>query len=187
MMLPENYQAALYFDQNAVAGGTLYSLVSGHFIHSDINHWLWNCLAMLILGTIIEITSKRLLLCSLVSGIIAVDILLLSPLNQLNYYCGLSGVLNTLLMVALWIVWQQQRSKWVGISALLCIGKIIIEMNTQQSLLVHISWPPYPAAHMAGAISGAMLIFLTLLVTYNTASRGSKLNDKTFNRFSRLT
>lgn len=201
MMLPTSYQAGFYFDRSAVENGGFSSLLSSHFLHSDLNHWLWNCLAMLVLGAVIELRSKRLLVCSVIAGIVAVDILLLSPLSTLNYYCGLSGVLNSLLVVALWIVWQRTRSLWVAVSALLCIGKIIIEINTQQSLLTTISWPPYPAAHMAGALAGVLLIAVHIITThiatrclsshgkffYNRASRGNTLNEKTFKRFIRPT
>lgn len=103
--------------------------------------------------------SRRILLVSLFAGIISVDILLLSALSSLDYYCGLSGVLNTLLVVALWIAWQEYQSKWVIISALLCTAKTLLEINFNHSLLVHIQWPPYPEAHLTGALAGGFTLF----------------------------
>lgn len=187
MLLPESLQAALYYDHQAVMSGTYYSLLTGHFMHSDFNHWLWNCLAMLTLGTVIELTSKRLLAGCLLAGIAGVDILLLSAFSPLDYYCGLSGVLNSLLVVALWQIWQQTRSQWVIASVLLCIGKIFIETNSQQSLITHISWPPYPAAHGAGATAGLLVVLWLFFKTYNTASSGNILSEKTFSRFNKPT
>lgn len=158
MLLPESWQSVFYFDRAAVGTGSVYKLISGHFIHSDINHWFWNGVALLILGAVIELRSKRLLLTTLLAGIVTVDVLLLSTLSSLDYYCGLSGVLNTLLAIVLWIVWQEYRSNWVIISALLCSGKIVLEIFLNHSLIIHIQWPPYPEAHLAGALAGGALL-----------------------------
>jgi rhomboid family GlyGly-CTERM serine protease len=178
MLLPDSVQSLFYFDRHAVAAGSYYQLVSGHFIHGDINHWLWNSLALLVLGTIIEVKSKRLLLVTLLIGIASVDALLLSSLSTINYYCGLSGILNTLLVTVFWIAWQEYQSKWVIVSALLCAGKIALEMSLNNSLLTHIQWPPYPAAHLAGALAGGLLIVLFIL--------GSALISNAQNKSSRF-
>jgi rhomboid family GlyGly-CTERM serine protease len=168
MLLPDSVQSVFYFDRQAVAAGSYYQLVSGHFIHGDINHWLWNSLALLVLGAIIEVKSKRLLLVTLLIGIASVDALLLSPLSSINYYCGLSGILNTLLVTVFWIAWREYQLKWIIVSALLCAGKIALEMSLNNSLLTHIQWPPYPAAHLAGALAGGLLIVLFRLLKTST-------------------
>lgn len=184
MLLPASIKSIFYFDRGMVEGGSLYSLLSGHFVHSDMAHWFWNSLAMLVLGVIIEIKSRRLFFVSIMLGIISVDILLLSPLSDINYYCGLSGVINTLLFVWLWLVWREGQSVWVVVASLLCMSKIIIEVLMSDSLLTTISWPAYPEAHLAGAIAG---ISIVLIQAYRTGSMGSKLREKTFTLFNRLT
>lgn len=166
MLLPDSWQSLFYFDRNAVEAGELYRLISGHFIHGDIHHWIWNSVALLVLGAIIEVKSKRLLLVTLLVGIVSVDVLLLSPLSTINYYCGLSGILNTLLVTVFWIAWREYQSKWIIISALLCAAKIALEVSVNDSLLTHIQWPPYPAAHLAGALAGGLLVIVCTAI-YN--------------------
>ena len=104
------------------------------------------------LGVFLERRSRRLLVLSLFAGMISVDLLLLSPLSGLERYCGLSGVLNTLLGVALFCYWRDTRSYWVVFAGLLCVGKVFAEILLQTALLTDISWPPYPPAHLAGLI-----------------------------------
>lgn len=158
MLLPIEWQSALYFNRAAVTSGAVDSLISGHFVHVDMSHWFWNCLALLVLGAFIELRSRGLLLASLLLGLIAVDLLLLSPFSDIVFYCGLSGLLNSLLVVTLWLFWQQTRSRWVLVSAVLCLGKIGFELLLGESLLTRIAWPPYPPAHLAGAIGGVLCV-----------------------------
>lgn len=163
MLLAMDWQASLYFDRTAVESGNALSLLSAHFIHSDINHWFWNAIALFVLSVIIELKSRGLLLGALCMGIAAVDLLLLSNFSTLQYYCGLSGVLNTLLVASLWLVWEEYRSKWILLTGILCAGKIALEVSVNDSLLTQIQWPPYPAAHLAGALGGLVLIFIILI------------------------
>lgn len=158
MLLPTQWQSMFYYDLHAIIDGQYLRLVSGHFMHSDFSHWLWNCLALLVLGTVLESRSKTLLLSVIVVAVAAVNALLLSPLSTINYYCGLSGILNTLLVAALWIAWQQTHSRWVTLTALLCLLKLVIELQSGASLLTRMTWPPYPPAHLAGAIGGFLWV-----------------------------
>ena len=159
MLLPADWHHFIYFNWNAITQGDFWSLVSGHFIHADVSHWFWNCLAALIVGAFIEFRSRRLLLASLGAGLLSVNMLLVSPFSDVSVYCGLSGVLNSLLIVALWLFWRETQSRWVIITGILCTGKILIEILAQQSLLTQITWPPYAPAHLAGAIGGAVTVW----------------------------
>jgi rhomboid family GlyGly-CTERM serine protease len=126
-------KSLFYFSARDIVAGEIWRVVTGHFMHADMEHLLWNCLGLAVLGTLIEIRSRRLLWAALVAGMVCVSILLLSPFSQLEYYCGLSGVLNALLLVALWQEWR--------------------------SLLTHISWPPYAWSHVAGLFGGSITIW----------------------------
>ncbi len=160
MLLPQSMQAGLYFDADALVTGELWRLISGHLIHADFSHWAWNTLALIVLGSFLEVRSRRLFAYSLLSGVVAVDLLLLSPLAGIDQYCGLSGVLNALLGVVLFCYWLDTRSWLVVFSALLCLGKILLEMVFDTSLLTNISWPPLPAAHLAGVVGACALLVI---------------------------
>jgi rhomboid family GlyGly-CTERM serine protease len=151
----------LYFSATDITRGETWRLISGHFIHADTQHLLWNCLGLAVLGTVIEQYSRNLLWAALGVGIVCVSTLLLTPFSQLQYYCGLSGVLNTLLLVALWLEWKRTRSWLVQAIGLGSIVKVLIEVSQDTSILTHISWPPYAWSHVAGLLGGLILIWLT--------------------------
>lgn len=154
-------QAALYFGTSEIVNGQAWRLLTGHLVHVDMNHLLWNALGLLVLGVLIERHSRRLLALALVAGIVAVNLLLL--VSGLDYYCGLSGVLNTLLVMALWLEWRSTRSWWVVAIALACIVKVMVEISLGDSVISKISWPPYAWSHLAGMAGGA----ITYLVVRN--------------------
>lgn len=157
-LLPE--KTSWYFSAGAIAKGETWRIISGHLMHADAQHLFWNCLGLAVLGTLIEWHSRTALWVSLGVGAVAVSALLMSPLSELEYYCGLSGVLNTLLLTALWLEWSRTRS-WV-IIAIACgsILKVAIEVASGESVVTHISWPPYAWSHVAGLAGGVLLILL---------------------------
>lgn len=156
-------QSLLYFEPGKIIDGELWRMVSGHFTHSDANHLFWNCLGLVVLGGIIERRSRRLLLCSVATGLVSVSLLLLSPLSTLDIYCGLSGVLNSLLIVALWSEWRSERQRIYPAVGLLAFSKILLELSLGQSLFADLSWPPYPLAHLVGFAGGLLLISRRLI------------------------
>jgi len=147
-----------YFAGENIARGENWRLVTGHLVHADVQHLGWNCLGLLVLGSLIEQYSRSAWWAALCSGIMSVDILLLSPFSQLDYYCGLSGVLNTLLLVTLWYEWRRTHSRLVIAITLGALAKTLIEVSSGESLLTHIDWPPYAWSHVAGLVGGALVI-----------------------------
>jgi len=143
-----------YFSAADIFRGEFWRLVSGHFMHADLQHLLWNCLGFAVLGTLLENRSRRVLWAALGTGIVFVSALLLTPFSQLDYYCGLSGVLNTLLMVALWLEWKSTGSWLIIVLTLGIIVKTLIEVSQGISVLTHISWPSYAWSHVAGLAGG---------------------------------
>lgn len=158
-LLPQATQGLLVFDTAELARGNPLGLVTGHWIHADGEHLLWNAGALLVLGGMIEQHSRRLLLGGLAAGTIAVDALLLAPWVELQRYCGLSGVLNTLLVILLVGLWQRQRSPLLPLVGVLSLAKIALEMSSGNALFSHTAWPPFAAAHLAGVL-GAGLVLL---------------------------
>jgi len=152
MLVPQAVQQSLYLDLTLLNQGHWWVLISGHWLHADMHHLAWNVIALMILAALIERRSRRLLLLSTLAGMICVDLLLLSPFTAIQRYCGLSGLLNTLLGVALYLYWKETRSMLIVLTAVLCVGKIGLEMYSGQSLFTDTSWPPFAASHLAGAL-----------------------------------
>lgn len=148
----------LYFGRAEIIDGQTWRVLTGHLAHADWNHLLWNALGLGVLGAIIEQRSRLLLAGSLVIGIATVNQLLLSPFAALDYYCGLSGALNTLLVVALWLEWQASRSWRVLVITVACVLKVVVELKTGNALISQTSWPPYAESHVAGMVGGLAVI-----------------------------
>ncbi len=149
----------LYFSAADIAQGETWRIVTGHLVHADREHLLWNCLGLAVLGMLIEHRSRFMLWTALGAGIASVSALLLTPFSQLEYYCGLSGVLNTLLLTALWLEWQRSRSWLIIVITCGSIAKAVIEVSLGASIVTHISWPPYAWSHVAGLMGGLIIIF----------------------------
>jgi hypothetical protein len=87
-----------------------------------------------------------------------VDLLLISPLSDIQRYCGLSGLLNTLMGVALYLCWRETRSLLAPLLGLACLAKIALETYTGHSLVTDITWPPFAPAHLAGMAGAALVL-----------------------------
>jgi rhomboid family GlyGly-CTERM serine protease len=160
MLLPTAAHDALYFNYDQLYSGSWLGLITGHWIHADFQHLIWNISALAILGTVIERRSTTLLLWSILVGMVSVDLLLLSPFSELQRYCGLSGLLNTLLGVTLYLFWRETRSTLVLLTAALSMAKIALEIHSGQSIFTDIAWPPFAIAHLAGITGAPIAVIL---------------------------
>ena len=158
MLLPAAHEL-LYFDSRHLQQGMPIGLVTAHWIHVDFDHLLWNVGALLLLAALIEQHSRSLLVLSLAAGMVCVDLLLLSPWSVLQRYCGLSGVLNTLLGTLLYLYWRDTRSPVVMVIAFLAVIKIALEVRSGQALFTNTSWPPFAMAHLAGMLGTPLAIW----------------------------
>ena len=143
-------------------------MLTAHFVHSDLEHLVWNLVAFLVLGTVIEQHSKRDLLYGLVVGVVAVNVYL-SSVYQLTAYAGLSGALNTLLVVALFKLCQipsyRAAAMWTMALSML---KIVVELYSGHSVFSSIAWQAVPQAHLVGWIAGAVFVSIQAMNRFNT-------------------
>ena len=151
------------FDRMQIESGSYWSLLSGHFVHSDGQHLGWNVLALMLLGTLIERHSVTLLWLSLLLGIVMVDIVIYWAVPGLTLYCGLSGVLNTLWIVALGIVWRDTGSWTAPFLGLAGVCKLVIEMNSRTAIFTDTTWPLLVESHLAGQIAGLLMLSILIL------------------------
>jgi membrane associated rhomboid family serine protease len=161
MSLPSAVHDLLYFDQEHLRQGMPLGLLTAHWLHADAEHLVWNLSALSVLAPVIEMYSRALLCWSLAVGTLCVDLLLVSPLCDLQRYCGLSGILNTLLGVALYVYWLQTRSRLVVVVAILGLVKIVLEIASGQAVFTDTHWPPFAMAHLAGIFAAPLAIWCT--------------------------
>lgn len=155
-------RSVLYFSITDIQHGQFWRLITGHFVHADLQHLAWNGLGLALLGAMIEQHSRLSWWAALLAGICSVNVLLLSSFASLDYYCGLSGVLNTFLLMVLWLEWRLTRAWLVIVVAIACLLKVIVEIYLGESVVTHISWPPYAWSHAAGLSGGLVLVWLQM-------------------------
>lgn len=123
-------------------------------MHKGTEHFVVNFIALILLaigldrlmpGHLVKIIS----LSSIGLGII----LLLLP--KVTYYCGLSGLLNTLLVVILMRLWRTSSSKiFINLLVLGYTSKLLYEMLGGHSVIGGLHWETLPEAHVTGAVLG---------------------------------
>jgi len=152
---------SLIFDRAAVADGQIWRLITAHFIHSDTNHLLWNLLGLFILGGLFERRLNKLFPTAILLGVISVGIYLLYA-SGLDFYCGMSGILNTLLAAGLLQLILQNEHRLLAVLTLLAaIAKITVELTIGNALFTSTVWQAVPLAHMFGFVGGLCIyIFL---------------------------
>ncbi len=154
--------AALIYDRTAIAQGAIWRLLTGHFIHCDLSHLLWNLLPLALIGGLLEqrIGWRRFADVTIVSCL-GVSGWLWFGRNELLLYCGLSGMLNGLLVVLLVRIWQENRHPMLPLIGLVAVLKIIVETTTQEAIFTHLSWAGFPEAHGAGLVTGILFLVIT--------------------------
>jgi rhomboid family GlyGly-CTERM serine protease len=147
---------AWVYDRIAIGQGEWWRLISGHWVHSDLEHAAWDIGALLMLGLLFEARLKPALFLVLFMGSLGVDLWLWYLLPSLHYYCGLSGILNSLLALGLVQWWRQDRHPLIGLTGLGAVAKIVWETVTGGALLTSTAWPSVPEVHGVGFICGLL-------------------------------
>ncbi len=93
----------------------------------------------------------------------------------LEYYCGLSGILNSLLAVGLAQVWRATHHPLVWFTGLCAATKVVIEINSGRSLLTDTTWASVPEAHAIGLVSGLAAIGIHWAALQSPARRSTGL------------
>ena len=145
---------AWVFDRQAIAEGEWWRLLTGHWVHSDASHAGWDISMMLLFGVLFEARLQWRLPLVLLLASLAVDAWLWWGVPDLRFYCGLSGILNGLLIVGLLEWWREMRHPLMLLTAAAAALKIAIEIHSGQALLTQTAWPSVPTAHAAGFLCG---------------------------------
>lgn len=153
----------LIYDRAAIINGEIWRLLTGNLVHFSTAHLLYNLIAWLIAGTIIELQGYRLfpLLWLLSSLLIGIVLFTLKP--ELNLYAGLSGVVSAAVAyLCLHGITEKGVWRWLCAATLAgLIAKTIIELGTGSSVMILMSeesFVPVPLSHLAGIIT-ALLLF----------------------------
>lgn len=162
----------LVVDRQAILAGEVWRLVTGHWVHSDIEHFTLNLIAFVLLGYLVECyLGFRMLYAALTMGTLFVDICVLLFMPGLDLYCGLSGVLNTLLFVFVVYGCVSTNRIIYRLVFIAASGKIVLELFQNSALLTSTYWPSVPQAHLAGALAAMVVISMSLAIDRMAESR----------------
>lgn len=147
----------LVFDKKAVLHGEIWRFFTGHFVHFGLEHFFWDFLAFIILSLIVEWDNVRKLAESFLVCCVFVSAWLMSGGGGIDTYCGLSGILSGLLVVAAVTQYQRTANKvFLGVLFLMA-GKIMFEFFTGSTLFVS-SVQGVPGAHAMGFAAGGVYL-----------------------------
>jgi len=167
----------LVYHREAIAQGDLWSMISGHWVHSDRQHAVWNIAALLILGSLFERTLKHRLFSDLLLASLILSLWIGVFMPELQAYCGLSGILNTLLVSGCLTLWQQFRSPTLLLIPVLAFFKSLFELYHHQAIFTQTAWPSVPEAHLIGMAIGVLLFY-----TRTSLNSGNKNNSAIVSR-----
>ncbi len=148
---------AWVYDRIAIGQGEWWRLISGHWVHSDLEHAVWDIGALLILGLLFESRLKGAFFSVLLLGTLGIDLWLWMAVPSLTYYCGLSGILNGLLALGLVRLWRDIHHPLIWITGLGAIIKIAWETSFGGALLTSTAWPSLPEVHGVGFLCGLLM------------------------------
>lgn len=168
---------AWVYDRVAIGQGEWWRLFTGHWVHSDLEHAVWDIGALMVLGLLFEFRLRWRLFSVLALGTLGVDFWLWCFRPALQFYCGLSGILNGLLALGLLKLWQETRHPLVCLTGLGAVLKIFWEVASGAALLTSTLWPSVPEVHAAGFISGLVVAMVAEAGAYRRRLDRHPLNS----------
>lgn len=157
---------ALLYQRDALAGGQLWRLWSGHWVHFSPSHLAWNLAVVLLVGVRLEKFRPGLLLRAtlLVAPVLSLALFFLDP--ALHTYGGLSGLATSLCVLLALQLYSTRVDRFLGVVILVLVGaKVLHDTMVPLSLFAHFTSTaiqPSALAHTVGA---------ALAVIYHGATR----------------
>ncbi len=78
----------------------------------------------------------------------------------MSRYCGLSGLLNSLLATGIYVLWRERRDPVVLLVAAGAVAKITFEGLSGQAVFTYVAWPSVPIVHGVGFATGLIMAVL---------------------------
>lgn len=159
-LLPEA-GAVLEYDRAAIFAGDWWRIATGHMVHRSVGHLGWDVFAFALLGGLCALRMPRGTWLALGVATVAIPLVLLAWVPELDTYRGLSGLDSTLyVLAALLLVDEGRRSgHWRELLApsaalVLFVAKVSYETATGSAWFAPPAAPGevvVPLAHLIGA------------------------------------
>jgi membrane associated rhomboid family serine protease len=161
---PAEWRAPLVLERQAVLGGELWRILTGHLWHGEAALAMWDLGALALLGGWVERRSRAELLAALGLGALlsGVAVLLLRP--DLASYQGSSALASALLVTECLRLWAHGSDPFVRVAAalglLVLAAKVVLEsvgLWTSPALGGPGGLESVAVAHLAGALAGGLV------------------------------
>ena len=158
----EPVQAWVVWDNNAIADGQWWRILTGNFSHTNYPHLVMNLAGLWIISYLFQPSKKQLVVALLVISLVTGLALLLS---SIQVYVGLSGTLHGLFgLFALREALNGRKSSWLlvlGLVAKVAWEQLIGPSSTTGEL---INARVAIEAHLAGALTGGSMAIISFLM-----------------------
>lgn len=141
-------------DRTASHVAQVWRQFSGHLVHSDSGHLAWNLLGLVILGMAFEPLLRWRFSAVLAAAALVINAWFYLGNETLTRYCGLSGVLNGVLVMGL-LEWHRRSGDILPLLVLLgATAKLCFELFSGLSVFTETAWQAVPQAHLMGMLAG---------------------------------
>ena len=160
----------LRFERGPIGDGEVWRLITGHFVHLGLTHFLLNSAGLVLVWILVGRGFAFLEWLAIIAGsIAAIDIGLWIFSPELEWYVGLSGLLHGMLVGGILASWRERRSE------ALILGLVIAGKLAYEQLL-----GPLPGsegtsggtvivdAHLYGVVGGIILAGILIRVRRTT-------------------
>lgn len=170
------FRASLQYERALIAGGEIWRLLTGHFVHLGWSHLLMNAASLAVMLWVFADSTARdgaLRLWWLPTIVLAlsISVLFLLLVPKLHWYVGFSGVLHGFIVIALW----RGKPYWPAINwwvlVIAVTAKLLYEamFGAMPGSADLAGGPVATAAHLAGALSGVAYCAVWWLVARVTS------------------
>jgi rhomboid family GlyGly-CTERM serine protease len=160
---------SLAWDRNDT--GTVFwaNALTAHLTHWDPAHLLFDLLAWMVLGTIIETHSRRLWCWTVGLSVPLVFLFVLLAAPDISVYRGLSGLDSALFTAAALMIHDRAIKRndpgmaWITVGCIMAlVSKIVWEWSTGSPVFARSgNFTAVPQAHLAGALAGWIVFQVT--------------------------
>lgn len=157
---PVEWALGLQLDRGDLGIRSAWQLFTGHLIHWNANHLIWDIAVFGTVGSLVEMRSRSDWLGLCLASAVAISISFLVWVPDLQFYRGLSGI--DMALVGFWMCSQLRESprklRWMWrVGLMLVIAKPLIEIILGQALFVSdlgTGVRNVPLAHLVGVSVG---------------------------------
>jgi rhomboid family GlyGly-CTERM serine protease len=157
----------LAYDRERIVNGEYWRLVTGHFIHLNNIHLLFNMLGVaLVLMLFDNLLAVWQWLVALLVSALMISALIYAYLPQVHGYVGLSGVIHALYVLGALQLLKQPKERNFAIVLILMVTLKLLTENVGQGISLTadmIGGRVLFQAHVYGALAGLFLGAMTLL------------------------